>query len=496
MSKLKEKKDKSKVDKNNTKNSTINKITDFFDIFGKGLKKKKKKVKILTVATIVIFILSLVGVICSLKSFFYRQESIIVKYDDDSKKFVQVANGFVVEAMSLESGDELPTIEKYFSEEIEIQEDATILYYRNDELLSLEEFTIENEGVLYVIGTGEVVVVINNGEEYRILMTIRDTTSPVVSLRDVSITEGDTLDLNSFVEIYADNSYNEMYNIALEQEVDYSAPGDYELNLKICDFSDNCINQITKLTVNKKETQKPNNDKPNNNTKPGGNGGNNSTGGNSSNSDNSGNGNTGNNNSNPGGNTGNNGNSGSGDNNDNKKPDNNPNTPNKPSAEELALYKKIMNVYEETYSASPSSLSLSSIHRSFKDAVGKYRSDLVLDDTLCHVARLRLVEISRIQKGNAMKDINGNLYNNHVRPDGSKFQTFTQEFDYVYNTNNYSLYLGEVYSANQDSIEDAVNAFYNSAGHKAILMDMNFKRYGVAKYLYGNSIFYLIIFAK
>ncbi len=216
-----------------------------------------------------------------------------------------------INELSLEIGDEIP-LSKDFSGDLtdyEVIIDDEILsniYLKDDTELNEEEYDKlsdeEKDGytaktILLKLGTFNVTLK-KDDKEYKTRLTIQDTLAPTLVLKEVTITDGDELNIDSFIESCEDNSHSECSYIFIDNEnneiesIDLSV-GEHTVSILAKDESENRSIKSTKLIVNAKpEEKKPttgtnkNNTTSNNNSnKPSGNKGNTSN----NNSNNSGN---------------------------------------------------------------------------------------------------------------------------------------------------------------------------------------------------------------
>lgn len=490
--------DKLKKKKTNNKNTTIQKDKKFsnikiflsgipsrFNNFCKKIAKKKNMVTLITVSTIVLLCFSILCVSIGFKSFFNKYESKEIKISNDDRKYIQVdEDTSIVEEMIIEVGDVLPDITEYFSDDSKIDDDATMLYYKDNEILSVEDFTHEIDGILYVNSVMRITVVITNGDEYEVDLIIEDNTPPKVTLKDLTIKKGEYVDAYMFIDTYEDNSFISVYNVNFDGDFDYSEVGDYEVALVVCDTFGNCLNLNGKLSV-VEETQNNDNDSDNdkdndkdNDTQP------------------------------------------------EKKPEQKPEDPKpkpdpdpkpepdpdpKPEPEpdpvdiELEAMKKHFTNLKSFFRTS--SETLVGIKSAYKTNLSKVNPDLKIDDTLTKIAELRVIEIAEYQNGTALKDQNGveSENGNHIRYNGKKFSTFIEDYDKVNGTSIYSdkKAYGEIYLNGRLSITSVNGAFTDedgwlaSEGHRKILENKAYKNVGVARYISKNGCFhYLIIFSS
>ena len=159
----------------------------------------------------------------------------------------------VEESITLEIGSELPTISSYFPNQ-EIPEGYTIKYYLNNKELALTDFTNIKDNLNYLNSTDTYQVIITIEEtDYTSELKVVDTTKPTVTLKNLTITEGDKYTVKQFLKSYTDNSGSSSYTISYIDTKDskYTTPGTYDIDIKVCDINKNCVEKIAKLTVNK-----------------------------------------------------------------------------------------------------------------------------------------------------------------------------------------------------------------------------------------------------
>jgi uncharacterized protein YkwD len=79
-----------------------------------------------------------------------------------------------------------------------------------------------------------------------------DTTPPEVSLKDVSITKGDSYSVKDFLSSYQDNSGSSSYTISFKSD-EYSKinkVGNHSVTVTICDIYKNCVDKTATLVIN------------------------------------------------------------------------------------------------------------------------------------------------------------------------------------------------------------------------------------------------------
>ena len=486
---------------------------------------KRFKTNTLSLLVIVIFLVTTINVLTMILGLIGGHQSTRY-YIEDNIKYLEIENGYITEKLIVESGDELPNISDYFSEDYEIREDATISYYSGKDGISIESFTYEKDDIKYVRGFQEIDVIINNGKEYTTKLEIRDTTEPYVILQDLTISEGESIEAKSFVSLYNDNSQITEYNAYYPDSINFSVAGVYDVKIKVCDYSNNCVEGISKLTVtkgsndsnivsndNKNETTSSGGKKPGNSSSSKPSGGSSSGGGSSS--------------------------SGSSGNNKPSKPDDD--TPArvfvKTVVEKNAIYKfddyygARMNYYarevtynlysdgykevvnyktpydsvydssgyvgnidglnnEATQYISTHSSTLSSVQNLFLQETNKQRekanvSNLSLDKNLSKIALIRAMELAYSQSP-------GTNGTQHIRPDGRRFDTIYTEYGYKTNTRGENFVDG-IYSISNYT---AFQSFVKSYGQLKNMTNPVFKKMGVGKFTFQQRTYWVQLFAE
>lgn len=100
------------------------------------------------------------------------------------------------------------------------------------------------------------------------------------------------------------------------------------------------------------------------------------------------------------------------------------------------------------------------------------RKAVTMDNTLAFVASYRSAEM-------AQKDILS-----HTRPNGSKFYDLAKKYGVSYT------FIGENIGAYQMSAKEVVDAWYNSAGHRANMLSTNYTKIGVGIGLTSDGYYY------
>lgn len=170
-----------------------------------------------------------------------------------SYKGVEENSSLVKEKITLEIGSELPKISDYFENSTKVSPQAIVEYYYNDIEISESSFTNTQNEKKYLKTTNTYkVVIINEDKKYTSKLEIVDTIAPTVVLKDVYITEGDKYSVKDFLSSYKDNSGSNSYTISFKNNDDskYKNIGAYSVTITICDQDKNCVDKIGKLTIN------------------------------------------------------------------------------------------------------------------------------------------------------------------------------------------------------------------------------------------------------
>lgn len=236
------------------------------------LKKHIKQVNvIILVSTIILLILSFLSLTVNLDYLLGKQQSRIRYIKEDGIKYIGIKDGYITEKLIVEAGEKLPDVGDYFSDNYSIDKKHSITYYLGEAAIPVESFSVKGEdGVLYVIGSNNTLSVkINNfDEEYSTNLLITDSTAPTIQLEPVTITQGEVVDPLAFVAIFIDNSRSFDFTAEFITEGTYNNPGTYEVEIKVCDMSNNCSKGKTNLIVEKKTSSSGNsgNKKPSSGT--------------------------------------------------------------------------------------------------------------------------------------------------------------------------------------------------------------------------------------
>ncbi len=258
---------------NNQKNYKSNKSSIFFSMLPFNYKEElislhKSINSIILALSIAIFLLAIVGITTGLNFILHKNESRIRYIEEDGIKYIELVDGYIKEELVVETGTILPELKNYFRDDYKLPKDLTVQYFENNNVLNLEQFTYEKDGDYYLKGIRTINVIIFGDYEYQTKLSIIDTTSPTVTLKEISIPANEELDLNSFVETYIDNSGINEYSVQFKEEYDLSKEGTYDVTLLVCDISNNCNEGTTKITITKAENNNSNNGNSGSGNKP------------------------------------------------------------------------------------------------------------------------------------------------------------------------------------------------------------------------------------
>lgn len=165
----------------------------------------------------------------------------------------------ILEELKLESGTELPNARIYFEDEVvPVTDESVIKYYLNDTEVTEASLSYTNNNIKYSRGVNKYKVVID--DKYTSSLNIVDTTSPIVSLKDVTITTKGKYEAKSFVNQYSDNSRISTFTATFKDsnQASYNKIGKYNITIVVCDTSNNCSESTAKLTIKSAtQTQTP-----------------------------------------------------------------------------------------------------------------------------------------------------------------------------------------------------------------------------------------------
>lgn len=202
-----------------------------------------------------VFIIVVILIILTIISTFLIKNINLHSYSlsiDRSSKDNEVKkdNSSIKEELTIEAGSEIPLIKDYFNN-YEGKDTDTIKYFFNDQEISLDEISIIENDKRYLKGPNKYKVLINDKEQS--ILNIIDTKTPEVVTKDLTILENTTYNVKDFIVSYKDNSYDIDYQITYQNESDahLTLPGSYEMILVICDMSNNCLDKLVNLTINK-----------------------------------------------------------------------------------------------------------------------------------------------------------------------------------------------------------------------------------------------------
>jgi len=215
---------------------------------------KKHKFIVLSLIIVLLFIISMISIISPIIKTIDRNNGVSYFADWDGTQYYAIDldnNIYIKDKVIVESSSPLPLVSDYFSyeDDTELSDDYTINYYNGKEEVDIDDFTYLLNNELYVKGSLDLDVVINNGDILTTKLSIQDTTPPEVTVKDLTIDEGTVLDPKNFVTSYKDNSQSNEYIVNVSGN-NYLSIGTHDVNLEICDESNNCATETAKLTIN------------------------------------------------------------------------------------------------------------------------------------------------------------------------------------------------------------------------------------------------------
>ena len=234
--------------------SIYNNLSKLFSLKGnqEELDNLHKTINTITfVLTTIIFIISVFTICFGLSSVLSKNESKLRYIEEDGIRYIELVDGYIKEELVVETGTILPDLKSYFRDDYELPDNISAQYFENNNALNLEQFTYKVNGDYYLKGIRTINVTIFGDYEYETKLSIVDTTSPTVTLQDVSIPADETLDLKKFVKTYTDNSQINDYTINFKEDYDLTKEGTQNVTLVVCDVSDNCNEGTAKLTITK-----------------------------------------------------------------------------------------------------------------------------------------------------------------------------------------------------------------------------------------------------
>lgn len=227
-------------------------------------KKKTKNNKKNLIIIIFIIIALIISVILFLnKDMFIKKEIDDKKYNNEVKEPEIREEPKIKETVTLNSGDKLD-YNIFFNNKIDIEK-SKITFENQDKTIQNKDLILEEN---YIISIGTYNVLINYEDKtYNSVLIIKDKTSPVLEVKNITIKEGEKVTLKDFIVSCKDNSNKECNYVltdknAKETKLNLKDTASYYIIAK--DSSDNETKKEITLTINKPNT---NNTKPNNNEK-------------------------------------------------------------------------------------------------------------------------------------------------------------------------------------------------------------------------------------
>lgn len=150
---------------------------------------------------------------------------------------VKIKNG-VVEELELDLGSRIPSIDKFIKKK-GIKGDIKVYY---------DDWLVESD-VLTEVGVYHVVITTSD-KEYYSTITVKDTTPPILKVRDLTIGVNQHYDPSSFVESCVDNSNrNCTFYFSDEAMQNYSSAGEYKVRVIARDDAFNEVEKSVKLII-------------------------------------------------------------------------------------------------------------------------------------------------------------------------------------------------------------------------------------------------------
>lgn len=392
-------------------------------------------------------------------------------------------------------GSKIPTVYELTEQELE----AEVKVYFNNELLTTD---VLNKPGVYTVE------LIYNEEVFTTSLNVKDVTAPTLSLNSKTIYYGATYQISDFIKECLDDSGEEcIINYKDKKMANYKKVGTYSIVITAIDSSGNISEQTAKLVIKKKTTSTNNNASSNNQN-------------NNNNNDNSNNDNSNNNNSSNNNNDNNQGNDNNNNNENNQEEETDKeeevtlvdtvvetttSTTTKYGVKITDTIKITYNVYsdgtkvETSRKKTKTSYDYSGYNATTDDLkteaaaltnnnttkanevlgyLNTYRAEVnvkgvELDRTLTIAANIRALELAYSQKFS------------HDRPNGSKFHTAITEIGGTWN------YVGENIAGGYPSAKSVSEAWKNSSGHYANMINENYNKVGIG-HVYVNGMDYWV----
>ena len=162
----------------------------------------------------------------------------------------------IVDTIKIKINEQVPTIDKFVKNYDKVKTETDSITYDTSNFVN---------NAYTAVGEYKVIITIN-GINYSSRLIVKDTEAPEYSLKDVTITEGQSYSLNDFVVSCIDNSGKECaLDYANMDYGRYTNPGTYEIKIVAKDLSGNKADvKSAKLIINAKQNTKPNNGGGNN----------------------------------------------------------------------------------------------------------------------------------------------------------------------------------------------------------------------------------------
>lgn len=210
-------------------------------------------------------------------------------YKDKEAKRIAYQNKVIIRDKTIESGSKVPVLDDFVKKYGNLDKKSTVSFVNSNKDVESKDLTTktiyydkdkkevndsdaQENGKLkdgytsktIVTGTGTYKVTIkNNKKTYTATLNVKDTKAPTFKTKDVTITEGDSVSIDNFIESCTDNSStNCIYKYVDDKgnEIDDidKAVGEHTIKLIAKDESGNKTeSQEAKLVVNAKPVEQP-----------------------------------------------------------------------------------------------------------------------------------------------------------------------------------------------------------------------------------------------
>lgn len=156
--------------------------------------------------------------------------------------------------LKLESGSKIPKYTMFFSG-TDINDEYEIKYYLGEQELTLDDISVTEKNVRYLIGTNTYKIkLISKNETLSTSLEVIDTQKPAVVLKTINVNYGEEYNPKDFVNQYDDNSREYAFTVKLKDtsQKSFSKSGQHSVMIEVCDTSNNCTDQRASVIVGDK----------------------------------------------------------------------------------------------------------------------------------------------------------------------------------------------------------------------------------------------------